>query len=115
LRPPTDVIQETPAAVNPLGSEAVNGMRLEFEVYKDCWISVRSDGKQVASQIFQAGRSSQLFMASENFYIILGNAGGVRLKINGEPLKPLGKMGEVVRVLINEQNIKDLLAKSSGG
>jgi cytoskeleton protein RodZ len=110
-----EAIQAAPAEVGPPGPDAVGGLRLEFEVSRECWVSVRSDGKQVASQVLRPGGSSQSFMASESFYLILGNAGGVCVKINGERLKPLGKMGEVVRVMINEQNIKDLLAKSSDG
>jgi hypothetical protein len=108
-----EVVQETPAEVNPPEPEPMGGMRLEFEVYQECWVSLRSDGNQVLSRILQPG-SSESFKASENFFLILGNAGGVRLTINGEPIKSLGKPGEVVRVLINEQNIKDLLEKSAG-
>jgi cytoskeleton protein RodZ len=109
-----EVVQETLAEVSPPEPEPMGGMRLGFEVYQECWVSLRSDGNQVLSRILQPG-SSESFRASENFFLILGNAGGVRLKINGEPIKPLGKPGEVVRVLINEQNIKDLLEKSAGG
>ncbi|MBP1608370.1 MAG: hypothetical protein H6Q04_605 [Acidobacteria bacterium] len=110
----TESIQGAPAEVSTSAQEVFVGLRLEFEVYQDCWISVRGDGRQISSQILQPG-NGRSFTATESFYLILGNAGGVRLKINGEFIKPLGKSGEVVRVLINEQNIKELLAKSSGG
>jgi hypothetical protein len=56
----------------------------------------------------------QSFDAAEKFQIVLGNAGGVRLKINGKPAKPLGKPGEVLKVLINEQNLQDILDKTAG-
>ena len=110
----TESIQGAPAEVSTSAQEVFVGLRLEFEVYQDCWVSVRGDGRQISSQILQPG-NGRSFTATESFYLILGNAGGVRLKINGEFIKPLGKSGEVVRVLINEQNIKELLAKSSGG
>jgi len=105
-------LQEIPPEVGTPEQEAVGGMLLEFEVYEDCWISVQSDGKHVSSQILQPG-NDRSFRAAEDFYLIVGNAGGVRLKINGKLIKPLGKTGEVVRVLINEQNIKDLLESPS--
>jgi cytoskeleton protein RodZ len=100
--------QETPA-IEPQGN-----LRLDFEVLQNCWISVNSDGTHVLSETLLPG-SGQTFRAVDSFYIILGNAGGVRLKINGEPLRPLGKTGEVVRVLINEKNVKGLLAGTTGG
>ena len=50
------------------------------------------------------------FDAAESFYVILGNAGGVRLKINGKRAKPPGNAGEVVKMMINTENVSDLLA-----
>jgi hypothetical protein len=38
----------------------------------------------------------------------------VRLKINGKPAKSLGRSGEVVRILINEKNLQDLLDQTAG-
>ena len=77
-----------------------------------CWVSVKGDGNTVLSRLLEPGEDKS-FDANERFYIILGNAGGVRLKINGKQSKPLGKPGEVVRVLINEQNIADLVEKAT--
>lgn len=88
-------------------------IRLEFEVLQECWVSVNRDGSRVLVKILEPG-DDQSFSATEQFYLVLGNAGGVRLKINGKQVKPLGKRGEVVRVLINGQNIKDLVEKTSG-
>ncbi|HYK92007.1 MAG TPA: RodZ domain-containing protein [Acidobacteriota bacterium] len=86
-------------------------IRLEFEVLQECWVSVNRDGDRVLEKILEPG-DEQAFNASQRFFVVLGNAGGVRLKINGKQAKPLGKPGEVVKVLINEQNIKDLIEKS---
>ena len=53
-----------------------------------------------------------VFDADDRIFLILGNAGGIRLRINGKPAKQLGKAGEVVRVLVNEQSMRDLLEKT---
>jgi len=87
-------------------------IRIEFQVVQKCWVSVKGDGNTVFSKLLEPG-DDKSFDANERFYIILGNAGGVRLKINGKQSKPLGKPGEVVRVLINEQNIADLMEKAT--
>jgi cytoskeleton protein RodZ len=108
--PPSSVLAAGVAssAPAPLGT-----IRLEFEVLQECWVSLNRDGSRVLVKVLEPG-DDQSFSASEQFLLVLGNAGGVRLKINGKLVRPLGKRGEVVRVLINEQNIGDLLEKSTG-
>jgi cytoskeleton protein RodZ len=78
-----------------------------------CWMSLTSDGNRVVSRTLQAGESP-IFDAKEQFVMVLGNAGGVRLKINGKPAKPLGAPGAVVKLLIDMQTIPDLLQKLAG-
>jgi len=94
------------------GSDNLSNIRLKFEVLQKCWISVHSDGHPVAVMLMEPG-DKESFGASDRFFLILGNAGGVRLTINGRRAKPLGKSGEVVRVLINEQNIADYVEELS--
>lgn len=97
----------------PLEPPPAGTMRIEFHVLDQCWVSVNSDGTRVLVKLLEPGEE-QFFDATDRFYIILGNAGGVRLKINGKPAKALGKSGEVVRVLINQQNLPDLLERATG-
>jgi cytoskeleton protein RodZ len=89
-------------------------LRLQFQVDQECWISVTADGIHLVSRILQPGESA-IYDAENRFYLILGNAGGVSLRINGEPARPLGKPGEVIRLLINEQNVPDLIIKRIDG
>lgn len=106
---------ETSASSAPQSAPATNprALRLEIDVTDKCWISLDRDGKLALRKILQPGEV-QSFDAAEKFQIVLGNAGGVRLKINGKPAKPLGKPGEVLKVLINEQNLQDILDKTAG-
>jgi cytoskeletal protein RodZ len=88
-------------------------LRLEVEVTEECWISVYSDGQPAARRLLEPGEA-QTFGASEQFAITVGNAGGIRLKINGKPARPLGKSGDVVKVLINDKNLQDFIDQTSG-
>ncbi len=88
-------------------------LRLQFQVDQECWISVTVDGLHLVSRILQPGESAT-YEAEDRFYLILGNAGGVSLQINGKPARALGKPGEVIRLLINAQNIPELLIKGIG-
>jgi len=108
-----DVTSPSPAGQTSIVSVPPGTIRLEFEVLEQCWVSVNRDGDRVLVKILKPG-DDQSFDATGSLSLILGNAGGVRLKINGQSVKPLGRAGEVVHLLINEQNIKDLVEKTSG-
>ncbi len=89
---------------------APGSIHLDIHTVDPCWISVKSDGKTQLEKTLQPGED-QSFDARERFEIVFGNAGGVNLKINGKPAKSLGKSGEVLRLVIDAQNIEGLLQK----
>jgi cytoskeleton protein RodZ len=85
-------------------------IRLSFEVVDPCWMSLTSDGTRVYSDTLHRG-NTPFFDAKEQFEMVLGNAGGIKLKINGKAAKPLGVPGAVIKLLINAANIPELLEK----
>ena len=60
------------------------------------WMRVWVDGEPFRDMLLSPGESRTL-SAQTHFVITFGNAGGVRLTLNGEELPPVGKSGEVVR------------------
>jgi cytoskeleton protein RodZ len=74
------------------------GVRLVLEFDADSWTEVSADGSPIFSGLMRKG-SRREFEAREGFRLTLGNAGGVRVTIDGHPLEPLGSSGEVVRDL----------------
>jgi cytoskeleton protein RodZ len=115
--PPTSSDSNLPTPAP--GLEAVSAydsgspLRLEFEVTEKCWVSVDNDRGRLIQKILEPGEA-QTFDASEHFFIVIGNAGGVHLRINGLPARPLGKPGEVVKMLINSKSLPDLVKQSTG-
>ncbi len=97
----------------PVPAESVPPLRLDVEVTEKCWISIDSDGQRAVRKLLEPGEA-RTFGASEQFAIIIGNAGGIRLKINGKLAKPLGKSGDVVKVLINDKNLQEFIDQTSG-
>jgi cytoskeleton protein RodZ len=93
--------------------ETAQALRLEISISGKSWVSVDRDGKSAIRKIMEPGEA-QALNAEEKFLIILGNAGGVQIKINGKPAKPLGKPGDVVKVLIDRNNMQDFLEKAAG-
>ena len=88
-------------------------LQLRVETVEPCWISINGDGRRILTKLLQPGEG-QSFAANNDFELILGNAGGVKLKINGKPVKSLGPSGSVVRFTINAENIPSLLEKMTG-
>ncbi len=118
-KPAPEVVSKAPstlqaAAPRPITATVAPGtIRLEFEVLQECWVSVDRDGNRALSKVLEPG-DDQAVSAKERLFLIVGNAGGIRLKINGRSVRPLGKPGEVVRLLIDEQSIKNLIENTSG-
>jgi cytoskeleton protein RodZ len=88
-------------------------LQLEIVGTGKCWISILSDGVSALKKEIVPGEV-QSFHASEKFFIVVGNAGGIHLKINGKSLKPLGQSGEVRRILIDKKTLPDLLDPNTG-
>ncbi len=102
-----------PSAPQSASATTATKLRLEINATDKCWISVDRDGKPVLRKILQPGEV-QSFDAEEKFQLVLGNAGAVRLRINGKSAKPLGKRGEVLKVLIDGNNLQNILDQTAG-
>lgn len=95
---PTPLIREDgPEPAPP--SEIGNGVALVLQFDEPSWIEISADGEKVFGGTISAGVSRR-FEARKTFSITLGNAGGVRVSIDGRALAPLGRPGQVVRNVV---------------
>jgi transcriptional regulator with XRE-family HTH domain len=97
-----------PPALPGASAPAKPAFQLELIATDKCWISIYLDGKLAMTKVLEP-REAHIFDAAEKFWIEIGNAGGIRLKINGKPLRQLGLPGEVRRFLIDPTTLPDLL------
>lgn len=81
---------EAPAASPPQGKITTNLTVVQVPV----WLNVQVDGNTVYEQVTQPG-FSQTFEAGQSISVWTGNAGAVRLEINGQDYGALGAPGEV--------------------
>jgi len=95
---PTPLLQAAPLApvAVKVGSAAPISLKLEFE--EDSWAKIDADGSTVLSGVVHRGEIRSL-EAKAGFRVTLGNAGGVRVSVDGRALDRLGASGEVVRDL----------------
>jgi cytoskeleton protein RodZ len=92
--PAPAIQEEAPAPSAPAPSAAGVSMILEFE--QDSWTEVSADGSPVFTGLIRRGAKRE-FEAREGFRLTLGNAGGVRVTVDGRAMEPLGSAGQVVR------------------
>jgi cytoskeletal protein RodZ len=82
-----------------VASNVPTGHVLVARAQETTWMSVRADKKDPREVLLQAGQMAR-FEAQAGFHVVVGNAGGVTLSLDGTPLPPLGRSGEVIRNLV---------------
>ena len=90
LGPPTAT--RAAAATTP---RAYEGLEALFQVTADCWLQVQADGVLAYEGVLRAG-ANQTFTAQQELRVRLGNAGGVRITLNGQDLGVPGTSGQVL-------------------
>jgi transcriptional regulator with XRE-family HTH domain len=85
-----------PAVANDTG--AVPGgprvMRVAFSAIEPVWMSVSSDGVQTYSGMLEGQQSKELD-ASRIMRVLVGNAGGLSITLNGKPVPQIGQHGQI--------------------
>ncbi len=87
-------IPQSPPALPP--ERSPRQFLLAVHALEPTWMSVRADGGQEREVLLQKGQTAR-FSADTGFVVTIGNAGGVELTLNGEPVPSLGALGQVVR------------------
>lgn len=75
----------------PITGEVV----VQANVTAPVWVSVTTDGVEILAATLQPGEQ-HTWQANDVVSLHIGNAGGLDLTVNGEPVGPLGASGEVV-------------------
>lgn len=88
----------TPSATEPPASfGAAEAGRIRVEATAPAWIQVRGpNNEQIFTRLLNAGERYQVPNRA-GLTLLTGNAGGVRIVVDGQPLAPLGATGEVKR------------------
>lgn len=111
LRSPSPLHTEEPgpsASVlnDPLGGLPSEGSRsgdaalvLDLEAMELSWVVVQVDGGSPHEALMRPGERIR-WKAADRFVLTLGNAGGVRVELNGMPQGPFGPSGKVARDIV---------------
>jgi cytoskeleton protein RodZ len=99
---------KTPAATSPAGAPSPESstqaqiptsnpnapVRVEVTAGDMVWVSAKADGKNSFSGTLTANQT-RTFDANDTLTLRLGNAGGVTIKLNGQPIPAVGPKGQV--------------------
>jgi cytoskeleton protein RodZ len=86
------------APPRPAAVEATTAQHLLVKAVEPTWIRVQADGGRVVEELLAPGATRE-WTAEKRFVLTVGNAGGIELELNGQPMPPLGARGVVIRRL----------------
>ena len=101
---PRDIVLPAPNPDSPLV--------VDVTVTRACWVSASADGERTVYRILHPGERIQARGRVLTFRV--GDAGALRLSLDGQPARPLGASGEVVSVRITRDNYRSLWPPRSG-
>jgi cytoskeleton protein RodZ len=78
---------------------------LQLKAVEETWVSLQVDDQPEKEMTFKVGEGISV-QASNRIRIIIGNAGGLDLILNGKPLDKYGKPGEVLTLLFTSQGVE---------
>ena len=85
---------DAPAEVAGASAEAASPVRVGLSADEKTWISISSDGKNVFASLLQP-HDTKVVEATAKVRILIGNAGGLEISLNGKPIGPIGPRGEI--------------------
>jgi cytoskeleton protein RodZ len=112
LPPPPAAVDPQPAntesAPTP-GPIAEADLTLEIAATETTWVKVSADGAAVVhGQILRSGMTRRI-TARNSISLVVGNAGGVTIKVNDHAIPALGESGQVKLLTITPENLKSII------
>lgn len=96
--------QTTPGQITPAATEAAR-VRVVFTASQPVWVSIKADGSHVFSGTLEGNQAKQVD-ADKKVSVLLGNAGGVKITLNGKPVGSLGANGEIKQLVLTPQGVQ---------
>jgi cytoskeleton protein RodZ len=100
----SSVAVKTPQNVSATHPAVAGEFTVSIQAREESWISITTDGREISSELLDAG-SERSVNGRKEIVFKIGNAGGVDLKFNGKKLDTLGEFGEVKTVTFGPHGI----------
>lgn len=87
--------------------DGINQVVLNLAATEKTWLSITSEGKRIFSGFLEPSQTKTL-TGLDAARMTVGNAGGINVQLNGKPIGPIGKSGQVRVVLFTPDNFEVL-------
>ncbi len=101
---------ESAADVDGVDQADVDGIDqvvLNLAATEKTWLSITSEGKRLFSGFLEPSQTKTL-TGVDAARMTVGNAGGIEVRLNGKPIGPIGKSGQVRVVVFTPDNFEVL-------
>jgi cytoskeleton protein RodZ len=99
--------QVTAVAETQTTVDGINHVVLNLSATEKTWLSISSEGKRLFSGFLEPSQTKTL-TGLDVARMTVGNAGGIEVRLNGKPIGPIGKSGQVRTVLFTPDNFEVL-------
>ena len=89
--------------------DGINHVVLNLSATEKTWLSISSEGKRLFSGFLEPSQTKTL-TGLDAARMTVGNAGGIEVRLNGKPIGPIGKSGQVRTVVFTPDNFEVLPA-----
>jgi len=100
-------VQVTAEAHTVTTADGINQVVLNLSATEKTWLSITSEGKRLFSGFLEPSQTKTL-TGLDAAQMTVGNAGGIEVRLNGKPIGPIGKSGQVRRVVFTPDNFEVL-------
>jgi cytoskeleton protein RodZ len=101
-------LAKKPEPAVPVATEGSSPLELTVEAKDAAWVSVSAGESSLFSGLMNPAESKKFSLAAP-LKVTLGNAGGVRLQVNGQLFSSLGKAGERKTLEVSAANYQQYL------
>ena len=102
-----DVQVTAEAATSQTTVDGINQVVLNLSATEKTWLSITSEGKRLFSGFLEPSQTKTL-TGLDAARMTVGNAGGIEVRLNGKPIGPIGKSGQVRVVVFTPDNFEVL-------
>ena len=103
--PDTLVDESQPSREIQHTKETPTSLQLTITAIETTWMRIVVNDTIADEATFAPG-DTRTWESNKDFYLLIGNAGGVKFNLNGKNLGIVGNPGQVANLLINENGVK---------
>ena len=96
---------QTASAVDEDLELVVSPVEVQIEIIEPAWVRAIVDGQRVLERTLKPG-DFHVLKAEDAVWLLIGNAGGVSIVLNGAFQPPIGSRGQVRRVILTPLGMK---------